>query len=254
MAKPTIAELRPVIQPPEKMGRRSGEHWAGLLYMRRVSPHVTRQLVDAPVSPNTLTGLMTIAGVAAGPLLLVPTVAGPLLAALATQLYLLLDCVDGEVARWRKQFSVTGVYLDRIGAYLAEAALFVGAGFRASQLRPDGYAVLGCVAALGVVLIKSETDLVDGARLRSGLPAVTEAASVPRSARAAKARLVASALRFHRVVVGIEASLLLVVTGVIDQLHGGTTATRVLVAVFAVVALVQTVLHLASVLLSSRLR
>jgi hypothetical protein len=65
---------------------------------------------------------------------------------------------------------------------------------------------------------------------------------------------VASALGFHRLIGGIEASRVLLVAGVVDQIHGGLTATRVLVAVFAVIALVQVVLHLASIMVSSRLR
>ena len=35
---PTIAELRAVTQPPSIFARDSGEHWAGRLYIRRVSP------------------------------------------------------------------------------------------------------------------------------------------------------------------------------------------------------------------------
>ncbi|MEE1751031.1 hypothetical protein PUR26_00540, partial [Streptomyces sp. SP18CS02] len=46
-----------------------------------------------------------LCGVLAAPALLVPGVWGAVLGVVAVQLYLLLDCVDGEVARWKKQFS-----------------------------------------------------------------------------------------------------------------------------------------------------
>ena len=255
MSRPSIAELRAVAQPDATMMRRNGEHWAGRLYMRRLSAHVTRVLVGTRVTPNALTGLMTVVGITAGAAVLVPTVAGPVLAALLIQAYLLLDCVDGELARWTGRTSVAGVYLDRVGHYLAEAALLVGVGFRAAGLRPNGWAVLGLVAALGAVLVKAETDLVDVARAKGGLPAApdADAAAVPRSARVAAARRAASALRLHRVTGAIEASLLVLVAGVVDAVRGGLTATRVVVAVFAVVAAVMVALHLASILASRRL-
>src|SRR4051794_15478173 len=195
MSRPSIAELRAVAQPDATMMRRNGEHWAGRLYMRRLSAHLTRVLVGTRVTPNALTGLMILAGVAAGGAVLLPTVAGPVLAALLVQAYLLLDCVDGEVARWTGRTSVTGVYLDRVGHYLAEAAFLVGVGFRAADLAPNGWAVLGLVAALCAVLVKAETDLVDVARAKNGLPAVADVAAMPRSARVASMRRFASAVR-----------------------------------------------------------
>lgn len=254
MATPTLDELRSVVQPAEKMQRRSGEHWAGLLYMRWISLRVTRMLVDSPITANGYTYLMIAAGIAAGAALLVPGVAGALLGALLIQLYLLLDCVDGELARWRRQTSITGVYLDRIGHYLCEAAFLVGLGFRAADLHLNGWTVLGFTAALGVVLVKSETDLVDVARARSGLPAVSESASVPRSQGAAKARALASAVKVHRLIGGVEASLLVLVAGIADAFATGRPFTQAAVAVLAVIALAMVALHFVSIVLSSRLK
>lgn len=236
------------------MERRSGEHWAGRLYMRHISLRVTRLLVNTRVTPNSLTYMMIVVGVIGAATLLIPGIAGALIAAVLIQLYLLLDCSDGEIARWRNQTSTTGVYLDRIGHYMVEAALFVGVGFRAGQVHADGWAVLGCVAALGVVLIKSETDLVDVARARDGKLAVEDEASVPRASGVASARRIAAAFKFHRLIGGVEASLIIVVAAIVDLVVGGVPATRVLVVVFAAIALLQLVLHLASILMSNRLR
>ena len=55
--------------------------------------------------------------------------------------YLLLDCVDGEVARWRGQSSALGVYLDRLGGYLADVAVMAGMGLRASSIGLSPYLV-----------------------------------------------------------------------------------------------------------------
>ncbi|MFE9366216.1 CDP-alcohol phosphatidyltransferase family protein [Streptomyces sp. NPDC006978] len=259
MQKPSIAELRPVVHPPGVKDRRSGEHWAGRLYMREISLRITRRLVTTKITPNQLTYVMTVAGVLAAPALLVPGIPGALLGVLAVQLYLLFDCVDGEVARWKKQYSLAGVYLDRVAAYLCDAAVLAGFGLRAADLWGTGridwlWAFLGTLAALGAILIKSETDLVGVARHQGGLPPVKEAASEPRSSGMAFARRAAGALKFHRLILGIEASLVILVVAVLDTVRDDLFFSRLAVAVMAGIALLQTVLHLVSILASSRLK
>ncbi|WP_019546760.1 CDP-alcohol phosphatidyltransferase family protein [Streptomyces sulphureus] len=229
--------------------------------MREISLRVDPYLVNSRITPNQLTYLMVVAGVLAGAALLVPGLTGAILGALLIQLYLLLDCVDGEVARWRKQTSITGVYLDRVGHYLSEAALLVGFGIRGADVfHQQGastewlWAFLGTLAALGAILIKAETDLVDVARTRSGLPAVQDEAAVPRSSGLALARKAAAALKFHRLVGGVEASLVILAVAVVDAVAGGIFFTRLGIAVLAAIAVVQTLLHLVSILASSRLK
>lgn len=227
--------------------------------MREVSLRVDRYLVNTKVTPNQLTYLMTVAGVLAAPALLVPGIPGALLGVLMVQLYLLLDCVDGELARWKKQFSLGGVYLDRVGAYLCDAAVLVGFGLRAADLWGTGridwlWAFLGTLAALGAILIKAETDLVGVARHQGGLPPVKEAASEPRSSGMAFARRAVGALKFHRLILCVEASLVILVAAVLDAVRDDLFFSRLAVAVLAGIALLQTLLHLVSVLASSRLK
>ncbi|WP_406385352.1 CDP-alcohol phosphatidyltransferase family protein [Streptomyces sp. NBC_01618] len=259
MQKPSIAELRPVVHPPGVKDRRSGEHWAGRLYMREISLCVDRHLVNTRITPNQLTYVMTVAGALAAPALLVPGIPGALLGVLMVQLYLLFDCVDGEVARWKKQFSLAGVYMDRVAAYLCDAAVLVGFGLRAADPWGSGridwlWAFLGTLAALGAILIKAETDLVGVARHQGGLPPVKEAASEPRSSGMALARRAAGALKFHRLILGIEASLVILVAAVLDAVRDDLFFSRLMVAVLAGIALLQTLLHLVSILASSRLK
>ncbi|GHB44980.1 transferase [Streptomyces xanthochromogenes] len=247
------------MHPAGVKDRVSGEHWGGRLYMREISLRITRVLVTTKVTPNQLTYLMTLSGVLAAPALLVPGIWGAVLGVIAVQGYLLLDCVDGEVARWKKQFSLSGVYLDRVGAYLCDAAVLVGFGLRAADLWGPGridwlWAFLGTLAALGAILIKAETDLVGVARHQGGLPLVKDAAATPRSSGVALARRAAAALKFHRLVLGIEASLLILVLAIADQVRGDLYFSRLGVAVLAGIALLQTVLHLVSILASSRLK
>ena len=241
-------------QPPQLMGRESGEHWAGRLYMRRISIHATRVFLRLGFAPNWLTAAMTVTGVVAGAVLLVPGLPGAVACALLVQLYLLLDCSDGEVARWTRRTSVQGVYLDRLGHYFSEAALMVGLGFRAAEGQPTGYAVLGSLAALGVVLIKAETDLVDVARARAGIPAASEDSTQLRSPLVGRIRRFARGLRIHSALGATEASILLLVAALVDYVRDDLAATRFLIVFLAALAAGQLVLHLASILWSRRLR
>ncbi|GAB2916695.1 CDP-alcohol phosphatidyltransferase family protein [Nonomuraea fastidiosa] len=254
MSGPSVAEFRQVAQPPGHLERRNGEHWAGVLYMRRLSIYVTWALAKTPVTPNQLTWVMTVAGVAAGFVLALPGLWAAVGAALLIQVYLLLDCSDGELARWTGKTSLAGVYLDRVGAYFAEAAVLAGLGWRASAVLPDWYTVLGFAGALGAILIKAESDLVEVARAKGGLGASSEAAAVQfRSGLLGLGRRVLAATRFHRIMQPIELSLLAVVAAVIDAVAGVPTATRVLVVACAVAAALQVVLHLISIMASRRL-
>ncbi|MEU8248224.1 CDP-alcohol phosphatidyltransferase family protein [Nonomuraea sp. NPDC048916] len=254
MSGPSVAELRRVAQPAGTMDRESGEHWAGSLYMRKVSPYLTWLLAKTPISPNQATWLMILSGLVAAVVVALPGLWAAVLAALLIQLYLLLDCSDGELARWTGRTSITGVYLDRVGHYLCEAALLVGLGFRASEVLPDWYTVLGLATALGAILIKAETDLVDVARARAGMPAATEAASGQmRSGLLALGRRIVGATKFHRLVQAVELSILVVVAAVVDVFTGDLLATRVLLVVCFAAAALQTVLHLVSILASRRL-
>ncbi|MFJ5261617.1 CDP-alcohol phosphatidyltransferase family protein [Streptomyces sp. NPDC088387] len=251
---PALEELRQVCQPQAKLASRNGEHWAGRLYMRRVSLRLTRHLVRTPVTPDQLTWTMVWCGIASGAALLIPGLTGAVLAVVLMQLFLLFDCVDGEVARWKGQNSAAGIYVDRLGAYLADAALMIGIGFRAAGSGFDGWVSLGLATALGVVLLKASTDLVDVARARRGLAVADDEATRPRSEGVATARRLAAAFKLHRVTNGIEASLVLLAAAVVDVALGGLDATRWALVGIAAITWVMVPAHLLSILSSSRLR
>ena len=188
-SSPSIADLRTVTQPESTLGRASAEHWAGPLYMRRVSPYVTRALLRTPITANGVTWLMIPSGLLGAAALTIPGLAGPLLAVLFIQLQFLFDCCDGEVARWRGESSAEGVYLDRIAHHLTDAALPIALGIRAAGGWDslDGWVSLGLLVAVLVLLIKAETQLVTVARAESGLPKLrdTTASAAPRATRPA---------------------------------------------------------------------
>ncbi|MGN6761038.1 MAG: CDP-alcohol phosphatidyltransferase family protein, partial [Leifsonia sp.] len=127
----SIAELRAVAQPPEVRGRRNAEHWTASLYLRNLSPYVTWVLLKTSISANGVTGLMILVGWATAASLLIPGIAGAAVALVLGQLQMLIDCCDGEVARWRGTSSPAGIFLDNVGHYTTETLIAIVLGIRA---------------------------------------------------------------------------------------------------------------------------
>jgi phosphatidylglycerophosphate synthase len=255
---PTVAELRAATQPPGLLDRNSGEHWAGRLYMRRLSPYLTRVLVATPLTPNAVTWLMIAAGLLAAVALSFPGLWTAVAAFALIQLQLLLDCSDGELARWRQISSPVGIYLDRIGHYVTEAALPIALGVRADGGWDSigGWTTLGLVISVLVLLKMSQAALVHVSRTEAGKPPVADTASVaaPRASGLAKLRRALGFFPFFRAFVAMEATMLALAAAVVDTVAGDLTGTRALVLLLVPLAAVIVVGRLAAILMSDRLR
>ncbi len=94
-AKPSIAQIREISQPVSVTGRSNAEHWVADLYLRRISPYLTRLLLKTPITANGVTYLMILTGVSISAALLIPGYKGILLALFLSQLQMLWDCCDG---------------------------------------------------------------------------------------------------------------------------------------------------------------
>jgi phosphatidylglycerophosphate synthase len=247
-----------VTQPASLFARNSGEHWAGKLYMRLVSPYMTRPLLRTRISPNAVTWSMMVVGLASAGVLTLPGLAAAAGALLLVQFQLLLDCVDGEMARWLEKRSTVGVYLDQIAHHLTETALLIALGIRAD----GGWDSLGSWTTIGLLVavlqlfVKAETSLVHVARMRSGLTPMqdTREVAAPRPGLLLSARRVLGHLPFYRAFVAVESTLLILAAAVIDALRGGLGASRVLLLALVAVGVITAVGHLAAVLTSQRLK
>jgi phosphatidylglycerophosphate synthase len=258
-SRPSLAELRAVAQPRDVLGRVSGEHWAGRLYMRHVSLHLTRAVTPFRwVTPNGLTWAMLLCGLAAAVVLTVPRWWTALIAFVLVQVQELLDCSDGELARWRQRFGASGIYLDRIGHYVTDAGLAIAVGVHADGGlgSVDGWTTVGLATGVLVLLTKAETDLVHMARAASGLPRAADdaATAAPRRSVLRRLRRMAMRVPFNRALLAIELSTLALAAAVTDAAADtGRFMSGLSVALLAVAAVV-VVAHLLSVLTSGRLK
>ena len=256
--RPSLDELRAVAHPPDVIGRVSGEHWAGHLYMRRLSIRLTRLLAPTRVTPDGLTWCMILAGLGAALVLTVPHWWSAVIAMALIQVQLLVDCSDGELARWRGRTGASGIYLDRLGHYVTDAGLAIAVGVHADGGLGSAHrwTTLGLLTGVLVLVTKAETDLVHAARANAGLsPARDDAETArPRVSLLARLRRLVAHFPFNRALLALEMSLLAAVAAGSDAVVGTDLGMRVLTATLLVVAGIVTVAHLASVLASGRLR
>jgi hypothetical protein len=100
--------------------------------VRKASKPLTRLALRLGWSPNAVTTLSFAIGIGAAAAFAAGSRWMLVLGALLLQLSLVVDCVDGEVARATRRFSALGAWLDastdRVKEFLAYAGLAIGAG------------------------------------------------------------------------------------------------------------------------------
>lgn len=126
-----IRSVRDLAAAGRLLIRTAGKNTDGIVsrYVnRRVSQAITRLLVGTPVTPNAVTVLVLLVGVAAAVLVLSGGYARTALGSVFFVLNSVFDGVDGELARVRFQETPTGAWLDRLSDKLV-MLLFFGAVF-----------------------------------------------------------------------------------------------------------------------------
>lgn len=263
MEKPTsLAQLREVTQPPEVRTRANAEHWVAHLYLRDLSPYVTWVLLKTPISANGVTALMIFTGWATAAALLIPGIWGPVLALVLGQLQMLIDCCDGEVARWRKTKSPAGHFLDAVGHYTTEALIPLALGLRAAGFADNSrpldwmWVALGAFLAIVIILNKVLNDLVRVARAMSDLPKLADAkgANAPRPGMVAKLRRMARFVPFHRIYHSVELTIIAFIAALVGLVVGELLISQILVAVLLPLSLLAIIGHFVAIMTSSRVR
>jgi phosphatidylglycerophosphate synthase len=243
-ANPTIAQLREVCQPASVTGRSNAEHWVADLYLRRVSPYLTRLLLKTPITANGVTYLMIATGVSISLALQISGIAGLIVAFLLSQLQMLWDCCDGEIARWRESQSPKGVFLDRVGHYLTESFIPIALAYRISN---DNYELLFLAALVSVFILlnKGFNDSVHVARAYSQLPKIADSKDVgaPKSSLLKMARAPFKVFAVQRLFHSVEMSILILLF----------SASENLIRVGLPIAVFVTAGHLISILGSRKL-
>lgn len=164
----SIQELRKICQTTAKKDRSN-------VYMRYVSRffsiYLTRLLLPTPVTPNQVSLAMIVTGVAATFFFLCPSRGVFFAGALLLQFWYILDCMDGEVARYRQYKStqtvitdkrssgMTGTYYDVLNHYIINLLVPATLGYGLFKLSGSSfYVLLGVFGAVGQTLILAMND------------------------------------------------------------------------------------------------
>lgn len=257
----SIAQLREVTQPPEVRLRANAEHWTASLYLRDLSPYLTWVLLKTGISANGVTGLMIVVGWMTAAALLIPGVAGAALALVLGQLQMLVDCCDGEVARWRNNRSPAGVFLDKVGHYTTEALIPVALGIRAAgwplEFPADfAWTTAGLALALIIVLNKALNDMVHVARANAGLDKLGDRKdeAVPSQRMLARLRRAARFVPFHRLYHSVELTILVFLASIVGLFLPALLADRALLLVLLPLSVLALVGHFVAIMASKRVR
>lgn len=121
--------------------------------IRWLAQPVARRLASTRVTPNQITILGTVAGLAAAASYLREGMAWALAGALLFSLSYLLDNCDGELARIKGLQSRLGQRLDDLGDWAVHTALFLALGVRMAEGSGQSlWLLLASAAALGATI------------------------------------------------------------------------------------------------------
>ena len=250
-SRPTIAQIREVSQPISVTGRSTSEHWIADLYQRKISPYFTRIFLRTPITANGVTWLMIIVGASIGPALLIQGWQGIALALFLSHLQMLIDCCDGEVARWRETKSPMGIFLDKLGHYLAEGLIPICFGLRLANwpnelITGSIFPFLGALLAILVVVNKGLNDAVHVARAFSGLPKIHDktGANLPIKGILRKLRKVFNFIPAQRMFHSVEFTMYVAIFGTLGES----------LEIALGIALFVTIGHIAAIVSSAKLR
>lgn len=247
----SVQQIKSLGQPSEVLNRRVAEHWSGPLYMRKISPYLSKVLLSIGLSPTFVTWLMVFSGWIAAASVIKTGITGAILAVVFAQLQMLFDCCDGEMARVTQKFNPAGIFIDRFGHYSTEALIAIAFGIRVFLENEELVVAIiyGLVLALFITFNKVFNDMVHVARSFSNLNKLSEDknVAVPRNTFLAIIRSMFRFFPIHKIYHSIELSFIILIAAIFQ------VSSQVL-TFLTVAAFITVVGHLVAILTSSRLR
>lgn len=119
----SISEIREISQPSSSIDKENP--WKKY-FLRRMSIYLTMLCIYLPVTSNQISLLMIFIGIIGGFFFGIGGYINNLIGIIFIQLFMLFDCVDGEVARYKRQSSIKGEYLDLLANDIIHVSIFLG--------------------------------------------------------------------------------------------------------------------------------
>ncbi len=111
--------------------KNSNSSWWVKLWVRRVSFIFTYLFINLGFSPNGVSVVSMFVALTSFICFAIPQTWALIVALVCINLWLILDCVDGNIARCRKKKTVYGEFVDDIGGYYVVAFVYLAISVRA---------------------------------------------------------------------------------------------------------------------------
>ena len=129
MEKINIKELKYFLQKDKR--QRMKKMWGHTFINQNAAFYLTYFLIKTkiPITPNQITIIFTILGIIGAILLFQPSFWLKMIGLFTCWMNLVLDGVDGDYARYKKIFSLKGIYVDAINHIIVPPLFLLGIGF-----------------------------------------------------------------------------------------------------------------------------
>ena len=134
----------------------SHHHLIDILISKQLSPFFSEIYIKKNIKPNTITIHMILSGIVGAIFFSLPFLSFKIIGVILLQLWYVLDCSDGEVARWTKCFSTFGQELDYM-AHIINHPLY-GLSMLFSLLQLHKYPISFIIF---LILFSNITDLIN---------------------------------------------------------------------------------------------
>jgi phosphatidylglycerophosphate synthase len=143
-------EFRKICQKPRY---KEEGNWMAKNITRDMALPITRVLVFFPITANHVTTLSILVILSSSYFLMKGDVAAILWGAFLFQLWYLLDHVDGQIARYTKTSSITGIFYDFISHHIVNLSILSGLGYGLFRVTGESqYLLAGYLAAVSITL------------------------------------------------------------------------------------------------------
>ena len=154
----SIKTLREICQAP----RREVDNWRIKHIARKPSIYITWVLLHTPITATGATFLFLLTGLIASAIFIFGTRYAFLTGSILLQLWYIMDMVDGEIARYKKQTSQTGIYFECIVHYIVHFFVFISIGLGLYRHYTDPSMLLASIlAGYSVCMITASSDVFD---------------------------------------------------------------------------------------------
>lgn len=139
-----------------KMANRANDGFFSVFVLRKFSKILTWVSVKIGATPNQVTTLSFLIGLYSAYSFSRGEFIHTIIGALLLQLSIIVDCVDGELARYTRKFSKLGAWLDAVTDRVKEYLVFLGLAYGAAKSGEDLW-----LAAIAMMLIQTFRHLSD---------------------------------------------------------------------------------------------